>query len=117
MLRKKQQPYIPTPIGAWPLSKTSLIEETTTDMLVNKMDIGIDPLWTPAGFFGSPLLSLWKDGLFGSSMLVEYKPPRPSWPGITIACWLRFENFSPTPKKYYIMVSRSDDDNMEFYIF
>ena len=79
-------------------------------MLVSRTNIGIDPLWTPAGFLGSPLLSPWKETK--SHLIVDYKPPTPSWPGITIACWLRFdedENGFST-KKIPITVSRRDID-------
>ena len=90
-MRKKQEPYIPKPIGIWELSKSSLTEEPTTDMLVSKNDIGIDPLWTPAGFLGSPLLSPHLNTL-NSHLIVDYKYPTPSWTGITIMFWLRFDD-------------------------
>ena len=103
-MREKQQPYIPTPVGVWQLSQSSLIEEAASNMLVTKNDIGIDPLWTPAGFIGSPLLSP-LHGTLDSHLIVDYKPPTPSWPGITVACWLRFDDSEISSKKIVISVS------------
>ena len=110
-MREKQTPYIPKPIAIWSFSKSSLIENKRTDMLVSKTNVGIDPLWTPAGFLGSPLLSPWMETK--SHLLVDYKPPTPSWPGITLACWLRFDEFDDAElltKKIAITVSRRDID-------
>ena len=65
-------------------------------MTVSQLDIGIDPLSTPAGFFGSPLISSLKgtENLIpiDSHLLVDYKQSTPSWPGITIMFWLRFDD-------------------------
>ena len=81
-------------------------------MLVSKTDIGIDPLWTPAGFLGSPLLSPLIDKYIDSHLIVDYKTPRPSWPGITIACWLRFDDSEILNKDIIVMVSSIDNDNI-----
>ena len=83
-----------------------MIENQRTDMLVSKTNVGIDPLWTPSGFLGSPLLSPWIETK--SHLLVDYKPPTPSWPGITMACWLRFDDTELWKKKIVIAVSRKD---------
>ena len=90
VLRKKQQPFIPQPIGIWPLSKASLTEESTSDMMVQKNNIGIDLLWSPAGFIGSPLISPLPS--LNSFIIADYKTPIPSWPGITVLFWLRFDD-------------------------
>ena len=107
-MRKKQQPFVPTPIGIWELSKSSLIEETKNDMDVTKNNIGIDPLWAPGGFIGSPLLSsFWvpSDDPITSSLIVDYKHSTPSWSGITVMFWLRFDKTDIATKKINIMVS------------
>ena len=92
----EQQKYTPKPIGIWQLSKSSLTDEPTTDMTVSQLDIGIDPLSTPAGFFGSPLISSLKGTdnsiPIDSHLIVDYKRSTPSWPGITIMFWLRFDD-------------------------
>ena len=103
ILRKNQQKYIPNPVGVWPLSKSSLTEESTTDMTVYEEDVGIDPLWTPAGFLGSPLLSP-AYTILNSHLIVGYKNAMPSWTGLTIMCWLRLAN-APA-KSQVIMVQQ-----------
>ena len=107
ILRKKQAPFIPTPIGVWELSKTSLIEEQNAATSVTKNNIAIDPLSTPAGFIGSPLLSsVWnKDDPTASSLVVDYKNPTPSWSGLTIILWLRIDREDISTKPMSIMVS------------
>ena len=108
ILRKKQRPFVPTPIGIWELSKSSLIEETKNDMDVTKNNIGIDPLWAPGGFIGSPLLSsFWipADDPITSSLIVDYKHATPSWSGITVMFWLRFDKTDILTKKINILVS------------
>ena len=103
VLRKKQQPHIPPPLAIWELSKASFIEEQKTDMTFTPTKIGIDPLWTPAGFIGSPLFSsVWtKTDPNPSSIILDYKNPTPSWQGITIMFWLRVDE---ADKKMNIMV-------------
>ena len=59
-------------------------------MTIEKWSIGVDPLWAPAGFHGSPLLSAVTD--LGSHMVVDYKNVAPAWPGITIMCWMRLDS-------------------------
>ena len=108
ILRKKQQPFVPTPIGIWELSKSSLIEETKNDMDVTKNNIGIDPLWAPGGSIGSPLLSsFWSpaNDPITSSLIVDYKHSTPSWSGITVIFWLRFDKTDIATKKIFILVS------------
>ena len=65
-------------------------------MTVSHLDIGIDPLSTPAGFFGSPLISSLKGTEnsipIDSHLIVDYKRSTPGWPGITIMFWLRFDD-------------------------
>ena len=115
-------PYIPSPTGIWPLSRSSLIDEPTSDMFVSKEDIGIDTLVTPAGFLGSPLLSPLKlpDALINSHLIVDYKNPTPSWPGITIMFWLRFDDDILPTVSIPILVSCLDMEQylyLEFYVF
>ena len=106
VLRKYQQPYIPKPIGIWQLSKSSLTEEPTTDMLIIKNNIGIDPLWTPSGFLGSPLLSPLLPQLnpINSHLIVDYKIATPSWRGITVMFWLRLDSEVVSTGPYLILV-------------
>ena len=120
MLRKKQQPYIPKPIGIWELSKSSLTDDPTTDMLVTKNDIGIDPLWTPAGFLGSPLIGSWKPlgNTPYSHLIVDYKTPRPSWAGITIMFWLRFDDkVMPTENNILLVINNITLKTWDFNYF
>ena len=77
-------------------------------MIVTKNNIGIDPLWAPGGFIGSPLLSsFWNpaDDPITSSLIVDYKHSTPSWPGITVIFWLRFDKTDIATKKINILVS------------
>ena len=91
----------------WELSKASLIEEQTPATSVTKTNIAIDPLWTPAGFIGSPILSsIWTtDDPASSSLIVDYKDPTPSWSGITIILWLRIDKDEISAKNINILVS------------
>ena len=112
-MRIEQQKYTPKPIGIWQLSKSSLIDEPTTDMTVSQLDIGIDPLSTPAGFFGSPLISSLK-GIensipIDSHLIVDYKRSTPGWPGITIMFWLRFDDKELQSGNIPILVSSKHD--------
>ena len=95
-LRIEQQKFTARPIGIWPLSQAFLVDDTTTDMTVIHQDIGIDYLSTPAGLFGSPLISSLK-GIhdiipIDSHLILDYKASNPSWSGITILLWLRFDD-------------------------
>ena len=75
-------------------------------MSVDKTAIGVDPLWTPAGFHGSPLLSAVPD--LNSHLLVGYKNVVPSWPGITIMCWLRLDSDELPIEPQVLMSSRAN---------
>ena len=82
-------------------------------MTVSQLDIGIDPLSTPAGFFGSPLISSLKgtENLIpiDSHLIVDYKQSTPSWPGITIMFWLRFDDKELQAGNIPILVSITHD--------
>ena len=84
-----------------------MIEEQTPATSVTKTNIAIDPLWTPAGFIGSPILSsIWTtDDSTSSSLIVDYKTPTPSWSGITIILWLRIDKDEISTKSINILVS------------
>ena len=83
--------------------------EITTNMEVIEKDVGIDPLFTPPGLAGSPLLSPIK-GIpskipIDSNIVVDYKRSIASWPGMTILCWLRFDDLQLQPESIPILVS------------
>ena len=106
ILRKGQEPYVPTPVGIWELSKSSLIEEKNTNMKVIQSKIAIDPLWNPAGFIGSPLLSsVWAHpDPITSFVTLDYTTPTPSWNGITVMFWIRLDKGDILNKFMNIMV-------------
>ena len=106
ILRTEQDKYVPTPIGIWELSKSSLIEEKITNMKVIQSKIAIDPLWNPAGFTGSPLLSsVWTGGdAITSHLTLDYTTPNPSWNGITVMFWIRLDKGDILNKYMNIMV-------------
>ena len=89
VLRKKQLPYVPNPVGIWPLSKSSFITEPSDAMSVTHSSISIDPLWSPAGFQGSPLLASARPP--SSNVVLDYTNTVASWPGITIMFWMRLD--------------------------
>ena len=75
-------------------------------MTVDKTSIGVDPLWTPAGFHGSPLLSAVPD--LNSHLLVGYKKIVSGWPGITIMCWLQLDSDELPVEPQVLMSSRAN---------
>ena len=72
-------------------------------MVVTKLDIGIDPLVTPVGYLGIPLVSPLSNPL-NSHLVVDYVSATPSWYGITIVCWLRFDDKELPTKDMVILV-------------
>ena len=106
ILRKAQEPEVPTPLGIWELSKSSLIEEKNTNMKVTQSKIAIDPLWNPAGFIGSPLLSsVWPYGdPITSHLTLDYTTPTLAWNGITVMFWIRLDKGDILNKYMNIMV-------------
>ena len=106
ILRTEQEKYVPTPIGIWELSKSSLIEEKITNMKVTQSKVAIDPLWNPAGFIGSPLLSsVWPYGdPITSHLTLDYTTPTLAWNGITVMFWIRLDKGDILNKNMNIMV-------------
>ena len=86
------------------------MEETDGGIEVIQNDVGIDPLVTPASIIGSPLLSPIKGASnkipIDSNILVDYKKSVASWAGITIICWLRFDDKELKPDRIPILVSK-----------
>ena len=75
-------------------------------MKVIQSKIGIDPLWNPAGFIGSPLLSsVWTNGdPITSFLTLDYTTPTLSWNGITVMFWIRLDKGDVLDKYMNIMV-------------
>ena len=115
ILRKEQEKYVPTPIGIWELSKSSLIEEKITNMKVAQSKVAIDPLWNPAGFIGSPLLSsVWPYGdPITSHLTLDYTTPTLAWNGITVMFWIRLDKGDILNKNMNIMVIPSFNSNFD----
>ena len=78
-------------------------------MVVLQQYIGIDPLWVPSGFLGSPLISslLGSNGEtpINSNLILDYKTPSLSWPGITVLFWLRFDDNDLDTERVSVLVS------------
>ena len=75
-------------------------------MKVTQSKIAIDPLWNPAGFIGSPLLSsVWAKGdPITSFLTLDYTTPTLSWNGITVMFWIRLDKGDVLDKSMNIMV-------------
>ena len=57
-LAKQFQPYLPSPAGIWPLSKTlGPIDVSTNKIPTNESWTAYDSLFTPAGIMGSPMFT------------------------------------------------------------
>ena len=72
-------------------------------MVFHEERIGVDTLYTPAGFLGSPLFS--SDASINSHLIADYKNPTRSWPGITVMSWLRFDDLVLSTATIPIIVS------------
>ena len=87
-LKTELQPYVPQPLAIFPLSLKSGPKEVTGHDLVGlETNVAYDPLWTPAGLFGSPLFD--PRLLHTSKIAYDLEGLIPIQNQLTILFWLR----------------------------
>ena len=74
-------------------------------MLVQPSSIGIDPLWAPTGFLGSPLLASTIPP--SSNVVLDYTNAVTSWPGVTVMFWMRLDEETLPTSSTVLMVIRN----------
>ena len=84
-LKTELQQYVPTTGGIFPLSlKSGPAERTGLELTGIETNLAYDPLWTPAGLYGSPLF----DMNIGSRIDYDFTNV-PLQNQLTITFWLR----------------------------
>jgi hypothetical protein len=84
------QPYLPSPVGLWPLSKAvGPADISASNIPGNESWVAYDPLYTSAGLIGSPMFTKELQHKSFIQIFPSSKLSTPTSKQITILGWIR----------------------------
>ena len=102
------QPFLPAPVGLWPLSKALGPADVTANKIAsNESWIAYDPLHTPAGLLGSPMFTKELNHKSFIQISPSSKVTAPASKQISILGWIRPD---AADEGTVLVIDRADKD-------